>query len=92
MYYTIEHLVMVFILGIMTGVVSTLFFTRRGLNVESTVSLLIMSIWLSMHVWAFFFDGEVSWLMDFAGFGAAGNFIGISIKDVKERLPVTIKK
>ena len=42
-----------------------------------------MSIWLVLHTYGFFFDKEVPWVFDFAGFGAAGNFIGVSISDLK---------
>ena len=78
--------------GYILGVISTIYFNRRGLNVESVVALLIISIWLSLHVYGFFFDKPVSLLMDFAGFGAAGNFIGIKITDFSQYVVNISKK
>jgi len=92
MVFTIEHLILTFVLGVITGVFSTLCFSRREVTTESTISLLIVSIWLAMHTYSFFFGNEVSWLMDFAGFGAAGNFIGIKLSDVGEKLKIVVNK
>ena len=77
-----DQFIFVFITGYVLGVISTLIFNRRGITLESTVSLLIISIWLSLHTYGFFFDKEVPLLMDFAGFGAAGNFIGVKVSDL----------
>lgn len=77
----VDHYIFVFIAGYILGVVSTIVFNRKGVTVESTVALLIISIWLALHSYGFFFDKPVSLLMDFAGFGAAGNFIGIKFTD-----------
>ena len=76
-----EQYIFIFILGYVAGVISTLFFGKKGINIESTVSLLIISIWLILHSYGFFFDKPVSLLMDFAGFGATGNFIGIKFSN-----------
>lgn len=92
MQLTIEHIIATFIMGVVTGVLSTLLLTRRELTLETIVSLLIVSIWLAMHTSEFFFEHEVSWLMDFAGFGAAGNFIGIKLSDVSDKAKVFIRK
>jgi hypothetical protein len=78
----VDQYIFVFITGYVLGVVSTLFFKRKGLNVESSVALLIITIWLGQHSYGFLFDKEVSLLMDFAGFGAAGNFVGIKFQDL----------
>ena len=91
MIYTIEHIVITFIAGLVSGVISTLLCSRKELTIESIISLLIMAIWLTMHSYSFFFDAEVSWLFDFAGFGAAGNFIGIKLSDVKDRAEKHLK-
>jgi hypothetical protein len=79
-----EQYIFIFVIGYVLGVISTIFFNRRGLTVESTVALLIISIWITLHTYGFFFDKPVSLLMDFAGFGAAGNFIGIKISDFSD--------
>lgn len=92
MSYTVEHLVAVFLFGLLTGVVSTVFFTKRGLTLEAVVSLLIMSIWLTMHTYGFFFGKEVPWVFDFAGFGAAGNFIGVTLSDLKNKTQSIVGK
>lgn len=92
MVYTVEHLVAIFIFGLLTGVVSTVFFTKKELTLEAIISLLIMSIWLALHVYGFFFDKEVPWVLDFAGFGAAGNFIGVTISDLKMKTQSFIDK
>ena len=83
--YTTEHMVMAFLVGLVLGVASTTIFTRRELTIETVFSILIIAIWLSMHTYGFFFDKDVSWLMDFAGFGAAGNFIGVRLTDVTDK-------
>lgn len=77
-----EYYIFIFIVGYIFGVISTLLFNRRKVNVESTVSLLIIAIWLCMHTYGFFFDKSVSLLVDFTGFGAAGNFIGIKASNL----------
>jgi len=76
-----DQYIFIFIIGYVLGVISTLIFSRKGLTMESTVALLIISVWVTMHTYGFFFDKSVSLLMDFAGFGAAGNFIGIKVSD-----------
>lgn len=92
MNYTAEHLVAVFIFGLLTGVISTVFFTKRELTLEAIISLLIMSIWLVLHTYGFFFDKPVPWVFDFAGFGAAGNFIGVSLSDLKLKTQSIVDK
>jgi hypothetical protein len=82
--YSTEHLVLAFAVGLITGVTSTILLNRKGTTMETNVSILIMSIWLAMHIWGFMFDIQVPWLLDFAGFGAAGNFVGISLADVRK--------
>jgi hypothetical protein len=80
--YTIEHLVATFFVGLIIGVVSTVFFTQRSLTLEKHVAFLIMSIWLSMHVYSFFFGNEVDWIFNLVGFGAVGTFVGINLRSV----------
>lgn len=92
MVYSAEHLALAFATGLVLGVISTIFFTRRELTLEAIVSLLIMGIWLGMHMYGFFFDKGVPWVFDFAGFGAAGNFIGVSIQDLKGRASDLVDK
>jgi len=92
MNYTIEYLVVAFSAGLIFGVLSTIFFTKKELTLEAIVSLLIMGLWLGMHSYGFVFDKNVPWVFDFAGFGAAGNFIGVSIQDLKYRTSEMIDK
>lgn len=92
MVYSAEHLALAFATGLVLGVISTIFFTRKELTLEAIVSLLIMAIWLGMHMYGFFFDKGVPWVFDFAGFGAAGNFIGVSIQDLKVRAGEMVEK
>ena len=77
----VDTYILIFAIGYIAGVFSTLLFNKQGLNIEKTVSFLIVSSWLAMHVYGFLFDKEVPFLLDFTGFGAAGNLIGIKFAD-----------
>ena len=90
MHYTIEHLVASFFAGLIVGVVSTVFFSRKDLTLEMTVALLIMSVWMGMHVYGFFFATEVDWFFNIAGFGAVGTFVGINLR-AAANIPDTLK-
>lgn len=87
MTFTPEHMAAAFVFGYVTGAVSVMLLTRRGLTLESTVSLVIMALWIGMHSYGFFFEKDVPWLFDFAGFGATGNFIGVKLSDIRKSLP-----
>lgn len=89
--YSVEYLILTAIVGYILGVVSTLFFTKKELTIEIQVSLLIMALWASLSTYGFIFEQDVPWLLDFAGFGATGNFIGIKIADLKEYLVIKRK-
>lgn len=79
--YTIEHLVAAFFAGLILGVVSSALATRKdSLSVETVVALVIMSVWMGMHVYSFFFGNEVDWVFNIAGFGAVGTFVGINLR------------
>lgn len=82
MTYSIEHIVATFIAGVLVGVVSTLILSRRNLTTEMHVALLIMSVWLAMHTYGFFFGNQVDWIFNIAGFGAAGTFVGVNLRSV----------
>lgn len=92
MVYSAEHLALAFATGLVLGIISTIFFTRKELTLEAIVSLLIVGIWLGMHMYGFFFDKGVPWVFDFAGFGAAGNFIGVNIQDLRIRASEMVDK
>ena len=83
MEYSFNHLALAFMVGFLVGNVSSYVLRRQGVTIESSVSLVILSVWLSMHMYGFLFSVNVPWLMDFAGFGAAGNFIGLKVADLK---------
>lgn len=94
MTYSVEHIVATFVAGLIIGVVSTLIMTRKGLTTEMHVALLIMTVWMGMHTYGFFFGNEVDWFFNIAGFGAVGTFVGVnlrSVEGVKEFLKVIRK-
>lgn len=80
--YSVEHLIFVFSAGVVLGVVSTIFFTKREMTIEMIIALLLMSLWVGLHVYAFFFDNEVDWIFNIVGFGAVGTFVGINLRQV----------
>lgn len=82
MMYTIEHLVATFFAGLILGVISTIFFTRKELTIEMNLALLIITIWLSMHVYGFFFAVPVDWVFNVVGFGAVGTFVGVNVREI----------
>ena len=87
--YTIEHLVATFTAGLIIGVVSTVFSTRKELTLEKTIALLIIALWLGMHTYSFFFNTGVDWLFNIVGFGAVGTFVGINHARLKMYLKDT---
>lgn len=85
--YTLEHIIIVFLVGVAWGVISTLILWRRGLTIEKNVSLLLIFIWVVMEICSFLLPQlEVPMLFRFLGFGAAGNFIGLNFMMVKDQI------
>lgn len=80
--YTVEHIVATFAAGLILGVMSTIFFTRKELTVEMIVAILIITLWLGMHVYGFFFNQTVDWVFNVVGFGAVGTFVGVNVRQV----------
>lgn len=80
--YSIEQLLASFVIGLFVGMLSNNYMDRKGVNIERRVSLAIIIVWGSMHVFAFFFGNHVDWVFNVAGFGALGTFAGINLRSV----------
>lgn len=71
------------------GVLSTLFFDRKGLSLEQTVSLGVLCAWLAFTMLSYTQGRELSIFFNAAGMGAVGNLLGIK---TTEMLSTLIKK
>lgn len=77
-----------FLIGFVFGATSVLLFDRKNLSVEKIISIILFAIWISIHIYGFFFEKEITYLFDLIGFGATGGLIGLSWGDIIDRLVI----
>jgi len=68
-------------IGWITGSLSILFLSRKGVSLEKRVSLVVLGVWLSFATIAYVQERELSIFFNAIGSTAFCNLIGVSIAD-----------
>ena len=81
----ISHLIISYILGIISGVIATLLMEKKGVTAEKRISFLVAGLWLTMHTASYLTGDEVSKLFDVLGFGTIGHILGLNLGTILDK-------
>lgn len=78
---SIEISILAGTIGWITGSISILFLSRKGVTLEKRVSLIVLGVWLSFATIAYVQERELSIFFNAIGSTAFCNLIGVSVAD-----------
>lgn len=84
---TYTYVIVAFILGFISGIVTALMMRKQNKQTDRIISLLIVGLWTSFHTIAFFLpELTVAWAFDVLGAGAAAHICGLDAGELISRL------